>query len=297
MKDKHTKAESFQSPIQWYPGHIAKYERELRTTLKPVDVVIEVLDARLPETTRNRRIEKTIESKPILLILNKADLADANKLKHWKTHYQKEFKQVLVVDAKTGQIQQQVIKAVTELAEERIQQLIAKGYKRRPVRVMVVGMPNVGKSTLINRIVGKKKAKTGHKAGVTRQSQWIKINPQVELLDSPGLIPPALESEDDGYKLALVDSVGDAAFDTELAGSFLINLLETLYPKLLRKHFSIPDEEEVTLYSMANARRFFQSGETPDESRMAQVLLSDFRHGRLGRLTLDSSETLMEKTV
>jgi ribosome biogenesis GTPase A len=165
--------------------------------------------------------------------------------------------------------------------------LETKGLKRRPIRVLVVGMPNVGKSSVINNIVAQKKAKTGHKAGVTRQPQWVRIHPSLELLDSPGIIPPVLDSLATGLLLAAVNSVGEAAFDEETAAHFLIQHLEAHYPGILRSYFKIPDEAPVSLESIAVSRNYLAPGGKPDLRRATQAVLSDFRQGRMPRMTLE----------
>ena len=270
--------------IQWYPGHIAKYERKLSELLKLVDVVVEVLDARLPVASVNHRLETTIRNKPTLIILNKSDLADPVQNKRWQKALAGENRRVMLYDAKGGQAKSQLIQHVLALGEASMQKLMAKGRKRRPVRVLVAGMPNVGKSTLINSIVGQKKTKTGHRAGVTRDTQW------VELMDSPGVIPPQLDSDEAGALLATVSSIGDAAFDEEEVARFLIETIDGLYPGQLSRYFKLDDAEALSLENMALARHYKLSGDQPDLLRTAQALLTEFRHARLGRMTLEHAQ-------
>lgn len=276
-----------QPRIQWYPGHIGKYERELGPLLKLVDVVIEVLDARMPQATINPRLEKRIADKPILVLLNKSDLADPLQTKLWKKRLAGDNRRVLLYDAKSGQAKQQVIQQVMALGEPVMKRLEARGRKRRPIRVLVAGMPNVGKSSIINSIVGKKKTQTGHRAGVTRQSQWVRIHPAVELLDSPGVIPPYLESDEAGALLATVSSVGEAAYDEEEIARFLIERIESLYPGLLREYFKLDAMAPLSLESIAESRHYKQGGDTLDTLRAAQAVLTDFRHARTGRISLE----------
>lgn len=273
--------------IQWYPGHIAKYERKLSELLKLVDVVVEVLDSRIPVSSVNRRLEHTIRNKPTLIILNKSDLGDPIQNKRWQRALTGENRRVMLYDAKSGQAKNQLIHHVLALGEASMQKLIAKGRKRRPIRVLVAGMPNVGKSTMINSIVGKKKTKTGHRAGVTRDTQWVRIHPEVELMDSPGVIPPQLEAEHAGALLATVSSIGDAAFDDEEVARFLIDTIEPLYPGLLQKYFKLDASVEASLENMALARHYKLGGDQPDLLRTAQALLTEFRHARTGRITLE----------
>lgn len=273
--------------IQWYPGHIAKYERKLNELLKLVDVVVEVLDARIPVASVNRRLEHTIRNKPTLIVLNKSDLGDPTQNKRWQKALTGENRRVMLYDAKSGQAKAQLIQLVLALGEATMQKLIAKGRKRRPIRVLVAGMPNVGKSTLINSIVGRKKTKTGHRAGVTRDTQWVRIHPDVELMDSPGVIPPQLESDHSGAMLATVSSIGDAAFDEEEIARFLIASIEPLYPNLLSRYFKLTEAQPLTLENMALARHYKLGGDQPDLLRTAQALLTEFRHARTGRITLE----------
>lgn len=273
--------------IQWYPGHIAKYERQLGELLKLVDVVVEVLDARLPQASVNPRLESKIRHKPTLIILNKSDLGDPIQNKLWQRQLTGGEHRAMLYDAKGNQGKQQLVQHILTLGEPAMQKLEAKGRKRRPIRVLVAGMPNVGKSTLINNIVGRKKAKTGHRAGVTRETQWVRIHPEVELMDSPGVIPPILDSSEAGALLATVSSVGDAAFDDEEIARFLMERLELLYPGRLHHHFKLPPDLPLSLEAMAEARHYKLGGNQPDCLRAAQALLTDFRHARIGRITLE----------
>lgn len=273
--------------IQWYPGHIAKYERQLGELLKLVDVVVVVLDCRIPGATVNPRLAGKIGDKPTLVILNKSDLGDPAQNKRWLKRLTTGNQRAMLYDAKTGQAKASLIQNVQALGEAAMQKLMAKGRKRRPIRVLVAGMPNVGKSTLINSIVGRKKTKTGHRAGVTKTTQWIRIHPEVELMDSPGVIPPQLDSPEAGALLATVSSIGDAAFDEEEIARFLLETVDGLYPGLPRKFFKLAPEQPVSLESVAEARNYKLGGASLDLLRTAQAVLSDFRHARLGRLTLE----------
>ena len=269
--------------IQWYPGHIAKYERELKQKLGPVDVVVVVLDARLPKASYNHRLVKTISGKPVLVLLNKSDLGDNAQYKLWV----KKFENAMLYEAMTPKQRDVLISKIITLAEPKIQRLMAKGLKRRAVRVLIAGMPNVGKSSLINNIVGRKKAKTGHKAGVTRTGQWVTIHPQVELLDTPGIIPPILTNNETGALLACVSSVGEAAYEDEAVAGFLLACIEDLYPGLVAKYFNMSPDTELSLAGIAEARQYKVSGGEPDARRAGQALLSEFRQGKLGRITLE----------
>jgi ribosome biogenesis GTPase A len=286
---------ALQPSIQWYPGHIAKYERQLRDLLKLVDVVVEVLDARIPMASVNRRLEHQIRNKPTLIILNKSDLADPAQNKAWRQRLTREQQRAMLYDAKSAQGKSQLIQNVLALGEPALQKMEARGRKRRPLRVLVAGMPNVGKSTLINSIVGRKKTKTGHRAGVTRETQWVRIHPDVELLDSPGVIPPQLDAPESGALLATVSSIGDAAFDEEAIARFLLERMESLYPGLPGTYFKLDHQAPLTLETIALARHYKLGGEQLDILRTAQAVLTEFRHARLGRITLEPTGPLVKE--
>jgi ribosome biogenesis GTPase A len=278
---------ALQPSIQWYPGHIAKYERQLRDLLKLVDVVVEVLDSRIPVASVNRRLEHQIRNKPTLIILNKSDLADPKQNKAWKQLLTREQQRAMLYDAKSAQGKSQLIQNILALGEPAMQKMEARGRKRRPLRVLVAGMPNVGKSTLINSIVGRKKTKTGHRAGVTRDTQWVRIHPEVELMDTPGVIPPQLDAPEAGALLATVSSIGDAAFDEEEVARYLLERIELLYPGMLHTYFKLEEAASLSLESIAQARHYILGGDQLDILRTAQAVLTDFRHARMGRITLE----------
>ncbi|MEZ4574441.1 MAG: ribosome biogenesis GTPase YlqF [Vampirovibrionales bacterium] len=280
--------------IQWYPGHIAKVERELKDRLAHVDVILNVLDARLPQTTFNQRVVAQLSpNKPMVLLLNKADLADPAQTNLWVSQLETNERYTLVVPvtATSPKARQRIIKAILDGAKPLLDKLVAKGLRRRPVRAALIGMPNVGKSTLINMLVGKKKTQTGHRAGVTRGQQWVSLHKDIQLLDLPGLIPPQLESPEAGLKLASVFSVGDAAFDEETVAQYLIGKVEALYPGRLHHVYEVPEATELALKTLAEQRNLLMAGGVPDTKRMAQMLLKDFRLNRWGGVTLEHEAT------
>jgi len=281
--------------IQWYPGHIAKLERQLSNLLKQIDIVVEVIDARIPNATTNPRLRQKYYQegsvrKPLLVLINKADLGDPDVNRRWLNHLKQQQNKhlaVMLYESSTGKQKKRLVDIILQLGEDKMKTLEAKGLKRRPLRVAVVGMPNVGKSSFINSVVGRKKAQTGHKAGVTRQAQWVRIHPSIELLDTPGVIPPRLDSEEVGLLLASVNSVGEAVIQDEEVANFLVHHIDGLYPELLSKHYKLDLQEELTLSAIASHRHYVEGGGVPDLLRAAQSVLSDFRHGRFGRLTLE----------
>jgi ribosome biogenesis GTPase A len=285
-----------QPTIQWYPGHIAKVERELKQHLQKVDVVVEVRDARLPMATENPNLQQAIAAKARVLVLNKTDLADPGITTQWLDYFAQApyYAGIPTLGIQPGQSTNALINAMLKADTKRQQADKAKGLKPRPVRVLIAGMPNVGKSSIINRLVGKKRLTTGHKAGVTRQMQWVRIHPQVDLMDSPGIIPPRLASEEAGALLACVSSVGDAAFDDIEVSGFLLHRLEAHYPGVLASHYQCafsPDLANLVpnLEAMAVAQQLLKKGGIPDLHRAAQRLLKDYRQGALGRLSLETS--------
>ena len=271
--------------IHWYPGHIAKAERQLKEKLNLVDVVIEVRDARIPLSSSYTNIKKLLGEKPRLLLLNKADLVDKDELKSW-VKYLKDSTgcPVIVTDAKGAKDLAQVVKFAVELAEPKIQALMAKGLLRRAARAMVVGMPNVGKSSVINKLTKSSKTKIGAKAGVTRQQQWVRINPKLDLLDTPGIIPTKQEDQMQAAKLAFVSSVSENAYSHEEVAQALLDMLNDKYNDLVCDYYKT---DELTLYAIAQSRNWILKVDSPDTERTAKYILKDFRDGRLGKFILD----------
>ncbi len=269
--------------IHWYPGHIAKAERQLKEKLNLVDVIIEVRDSRIPLSSSYANIEKLLGDKPRLLLLNKADLADKNELNKW-TEYLRATTgcPVVVTDAKSAKDLNQVVKLAVELSEEKIQALIAKGLLRRAARAMVVGMPNVGKSSIINKLTKSSKTKIGAKAGVTRQQQWVRINPKLDLLDTPGIIPTRQDNQQQAVKLAFVSSVSENAYSPEPVARALLEMLKG--KRSVIEYYNVGD---LTLENIAMKRNWILKGEQPDTERTAIYVLKDFREGRLGLFILD----------
>ena len=272
--------------IHWYPGHIAKAERQLKEKLNLVDVVIEVRDARIPLSSSYTNIKKLLGEKPRLLLLNKADLVDKEELKVW-VKYLKDSTgcPVIVTDAKGAKDLAQVVKYAVELAEPKIQALMSKGLLRRAARAMVVGMPNVGKSSVINKLTKSSKTKIGAKAGVTRQQQWVRINPKLELLDTPGIIPTKQEDQMQAAKLAFVSSVSENAYSPEEVAQALLDMLSiSRYSQQVFDYYKVA---ELNLYAIAQSRNWILKVDSPDTERTAKYILKDFRDGRLGNFILD----------
>ena len=276
--------------IHWYPGHIAKAEKKLKELVNLVDVVIEVLDARIPESSVYPDIKKLLGEKPRLIVLNKADLADETKLKEWIKFYQQQtgFPVIASCASKNNDIST-IVNKVIELAKPKIDKLVAKGLLPRPARVIVVGMPNVGKSSIINKLIKKGKTKVGAKAGVTRQQQWVRVNPKIDLLDTPGIIPLKQEDQFKAGKLAMVNSVSENAYENEEVAQELLDILKEKYPQAVKDYYKIDDE--FTLSEIAKSRNWIVKNSEPDTVRTAVMVLTDFRAGRIGKFILDDDKT------
>lgn len=276
--------------IHWYPGHIAKAERKLKEQLSLVDAVIEVVDARLPESSMYDNITGLLKDKPRLILLNKSDLTDKNELKKWISSLEEKYNApIFLSDAKNSKDLNKIVKKAVELSEPRIQAIMKKGLLRRPARVMVVGMPNVGKSSIINKLTRSSKTKTGAKAGVTRQQQWVRINPQLDLLDTPGIIPMRQDDQNAALKLAFVNGVSENAYSNEPVAQDLLDMLDEKYSSVVRAYYGI-EEDELTLDNIALKRNWIISGGSPDVTRTAVYVLRDFREGKIGKFILDDFE-------
>ena len=275
--------------IHWYPGHIAKAERKLKEQLSLVDAVIEVLDARIPLSSGYDNIAGLLKDKPRLILFNKSDLADKAKLKAFAQKIEKESGfPVILSDAKNSKDLNQIVKKAVELSEPRIQAIMQKGLLRRPARVMVVGMPNVGKSSIINKLTRSSKTKIGAKAGVTRQQQWVRINPQLDLLDTPGIIPMKQDDQNRAQKLAFVNSVSENAYSNEIVTEELLKLLSEKYPQIVKDYYKL--DNDISLIDIAIARNWIKTGGEADLERTAIYILRDFREGKIGKFVLDDIE-------
>lgn len=289
MSNETEKSHVIHGHIHWYPGHIAKAEKKLKEQLSLVDAVIEVLDSRLPLSSRYGNIEKLLGEKPRLLLLNKSDLVNEQELKDWVKILEKETScPVLTSDAKNSKDLNKIINKIIELSEPRIQALMKKGLLRRSARVMVVGMPNVGKSSIINKLTKTSKTKVGAKAGVTRQQQWVKINPKIDLLDTPGIIPMKQENQDRARKLAFVNSVSQNAYEDEMVARELLLILKEKYSQNIYDYYKLKSDEDLTLENIAKSRNWIIKGAQPDIQRTSAYVLGDFRNGKTGKFILDS---------
>ncbi len=278
--------------IHWYPGHIAKAEKKLKEQLSLVDAVIEVIDARLPLSSNYDNISGLLNGKPRFLLVNKSDLVDKNELKPFLGYLKNENKiSVISTEAKNNKDINIIVKKAIELSEPRIQALMAKGLLRRPARIMVVGLPNVGKSSIINKLTRSSKTKIGAKAGVTRQQQWVRINPQLELLDTPGIIPMKQEDQERAKKLAFVNSVSENAYSNEIVAQELLDILNPVQTQQFRDFYKLPQDLELNIDNISITRNWLLTGGSTDRERTSVYILRDFREGKIGKFILDSLPT------
>ena len=275
--------------FQWYPGHMTKAKRMMLENIKLIDLVIELVDARIPLSSRNPDIDELGKNKARLVLLNKADLAEDKWNDAWAEYFKKKGFSVVKVNSRKGGGIKSIQGVIREACAEKIERDRKRGILNRPVRAMVVGIPNVGKSTFINALAGKACAKTGNKPGVTKGKQWIRLNKQVELLDTPGILWPKFEDQEVGLKLAFIGSIKDEVLQTEELAAELIHFLRTAYPEVLADKYDIEMDEDdyVVLNRIAKSRNCIVRGNELDTEKAALLLLDDFRNGKLGRLTLE----------
>lgn len=277
--------------IQWFPGHMTKAERMIQENMKLVDGVCEIIDARIPSASRNPDIDRLAAGKPRLVVLNRADQADPEVTKLWRAYFKRQGLTVLETDSKTGKGVNQFSNTVRAALKDKLEEYAAKGQGSRPLRLMVVGIPNVGKSTFINKVARRKAAIAGDRPGVTRGKQWIRIDESLELLDTPGILWPKFDDEDVGQVLAITGAVKDDILDREtLAANFLVRLRDH-YPSVIETRYKFSPDPEGKGYELLEAaarkRGFLISGGEVDTGRMAAILLDEYRGGKLGRLTLE----------
>lgn len=271
--------------IQWFPGHMSKARRQVQENLKHVDFVTILVDARLPLSSQNPMLTKIVGDKPKLLILNKSDLADNNRTKEWRTYFEKQGIKTLAINSKEQSTVKLVTDAAKSLMSEKIQRLRERGIQKETLRTMIIGIPNAGKSTLMNRLAGKKIAVVGNKPGVTKGQQWLKSNKDLEILDTPGILWPKFEDELVGLKLALTGAIKDQLLPMDEVTIFGLNYFKTYYPERLDERFKGIDlEEEAPEIIMEMTQKL---GFREDYDRFYSLFVKDVRDGKLGRYTLD----------
>ncbi|KGR87564.1 ribosome biogenesis GTPase YlqF [Lysinibacillus odysseyi] len=284
--------------IQWFPGHMAKARREVSEKLKLVDIIFELVDARLPLSSRNPMIDQVINQKPRLLILNKQDMADESETRKWLAYFDERGHKAVAINSLEGKGLQVVTKAAQELLAEKWARMKAKGMKPRAIRAMIVGIPNVGKSTLINRLAKKNIAKTGNTPGVTKAQQWIKVGKELELLDTPGILWPKFEDQEVGFKLALTGAIKDTVTNMEDLAVYGLRFLSIHYPERMQERYGLEfvHEELVDTFDhIGKLRRVFGQGGEIDYDQVAELIVRDIRSQHLGKLTFDFVAEQVEK--
>lgn len=272
--------------IQWFPGHMTKTRRLIEADLKMVDAVVEVTDARIPESSRNPIMDELVGTKPRIMIMNKCDIADEKATAAWRKYYESRGICVIVCDCRSGKGINRFLPTVKKLLSELIERRKARGMVGKALRLMVVGIPNVGKSSFINRMANSRKTKVGDRPGVTRGKQWVSIDKDVELLDMPGILWPKFDDRDVAQRLAFTGAVKDEVVDTAALARALGEVLLRDYPGLVKARYKIAGEGDI-LCEIARARGMLISGGEPDVERAAAALLDEFRGGKIGRITLD----------
>ena len=281
--------------IQWYPGHMTKTRRQIEADLKLVDAVCEIVDARIPMSSRNPDIDSICGNKPRIIVLNRMDLADDQATKKWMAYFKSKGMAAVATDCKTRKGINAFQPAVRSVLKDKIERNAAKGMNK-PLRVMVVGIPNVGKSTLINQISGRKGAKAENRPGVTRGKQWVTVGTGLLLLDTPGILWPKFQDPDVGMKLAYTGAVKEDVIDCEELACRLMELLQQFYPHTLQERYGMEISESLPGYALLEAagkkRGYLLARGEINTERMAKVLLDEYRSGKLGRLTFEEPEVL-----
>lgn len=274
---------------QWYPGHMTKAKRMMQEDIKLIDIIIELVDARIPLSSRNPDIDDLGKGKARLILLNKIDLADERYNKEWKEYFQEKGFWVQEINSKTKSGIKEIHSIIKEACKEKIERNLRRGIKNKPIRAMVVGIPNVGKSTFINAFAGRACTKTGNKPGVTKGKQWIRIQKDVELLDTPGILWPKFEEQSVGMKLAMIGSIKDEILNVEELSLEVIKFLRKSYPGLLLSRYQVNEEAEAVevLKEIAGKRNCLLKGGEIDYLKTAKILLEELRNGKIGRITLE----------
>lgn len=278
---------------QWYPGHMTKAKRMMQEDIKLIDLVIEVVDARIPLGSRNPDIDELGKNKARIILLNKSDLSDARQNKLWMEYFKSQGIHALEINSKSGAGIKAIQGVVQEACKEKIERDRKRGILNRPVRAMVVGIPNVGKSTFINSFAGKACTKTGNKPGVTKGKQWIRLNKGLELLDTPGILWPKFEDQTVGLHLAMIGSMNDEIVHLDELAFELIKFVSKEYPGVLKARYDVEEQEDAyeTLKAICVSRKCYLKGEELDLMKASSLLVEDFRSGRLGKITLELRQT------
>ena len=280
--------------FQWYPGHMTKAKRAMQEDLKLIDVIIELVDARVPLSSKNPDINPMANGKSRVILMNKSDLADSQATEKWMAYYEKQGFFVARVNAKSGAGVKNVNEMITRACQAKIERDRRRGIKNRPIRAMIVGIPNVGKSTFINSFAKKACTKTGNKPGVTKGKQWIRLNKNVELLDTPGILWPKFDDQNVGLRLAFIGSIKDELFNIYELGILLAEYLKKQYPGMVADFYELEEEGEPgeLLEAIARRRGCLKAGGTLDVDKAGKCLIDDFRNGRIGKISLELPDNL-----
>ncbi|MFQ8785851.1 MAG: ribosome biogenesis GTPase YlqF [Clostridia bacterium] len=304
MKNNNQEEKLTKVGINWFPGHMAKTRRQIAEDLKMIDVVVEILDARIPMSSQNPDIRQITQNKKKIIVLNKYDLSDKNKTERWIEYFTQKGQKVVLADSLTGKGVNETVRQIQKVMEEDMQKMADKGRIGRKIRVMIVGIPNVGKSSFINRIAKKTSAEVGNKPGVTKQKQWIRINEKIELLDTPGVLWPKFESQKVAMNLAITGTIKDDILDlVEVAYTLTKFMLENYKENLLQRYSleekkideilqqdQAENENIYEIMQLIGRRRGAILGGNIDDERTAKLILDDFRSGKLGKITLEIPE-------
>ena len=283
--------------INWYPGHMKKTKEMVQNNLKLVDVVIELLDARIPLSSKNPEIDKLAHNKPRVVVLNKSDLSDRAKLNKWISYYQSKGIKAIPVDTLKGSGVNKIVEECKNVTKEKMDALKEKGRKERAIRVMIVGVPNVGKSSLINKLTGRKSTQTGDRPGVTKGKQWVRLKGNLELLDTPGILWPKFEDQKIALNLAFTRAIKDEILDIDTLGLKFIEKMSEIEPEKLKARYkldSIGEEPLETMEMIGRKRGFILGRNELDYTRIAKTVLNEFREGKLGQITLEVPEDIEE---
>ena len=283
--------------INWYPGHMKKTKEMVQNNLKLVDVVIELLDARIPLSSKNPEIDKLAQNKPRVVVLNKSDLSDKAKLNKWISYYQSKGIKAIPVDTLKGNGVNKIVEECKNATKEKMDALKEKGRKERAIRVMIVGVPNVGKSSLINKLTGRKSTQTGDRPGVTKGKQWVRLKGNLELLDTPGILWPKFEDQKIALNLAFTRAIKDEILDIDTLGLKFIDKMSEIEPEKLKARYKLDSlgEEPLETMEMIGRKRGFILGRNElDYTRIAKTVLNEFREGKLGQITLEVPEDIEE---
>lgn len=274
---------------QWYPGHMTKAIRQMKEDIKLIDVVVELVDARVPNSSRNPDIDSLANNKARIIILNKSDLADSTKNIEWTDYYKDKGFYVVAIDSRKKSSVKEVSRIIDKACAKKKERDLKRGIKNRPIRAMVVGIPNVGKSTFINTYAGRASAKTGNKPGVTKGKQWIRLKSDVELLDTPGILWPKFEDKQIGFNLACIGSMNDNILDNSEIATGIVEYIIDNYKGLLKDRYDVDESSDIAdiINSIANNRNCIKKGEEIDYNKTYNLIIDEFRSGTIGRITLD----------